>query len=105
MSWPGFEPRISWLVVQDVPEIFHSPLLFQISPPDFVKLTCFLHTLYVFRCPPILTMMQLCITQGTYWTPLFMTMTNLPDTNVRYVTCTQTTYKKSMIMKSVKPEA
>ena len=34
------------------------------------KFTCFLHTLRVFRFPPTLTMMHLCITQCTHWTPL-----------------------------------
>jgi len=32
-------------------------------------LAWFLHTLCVFRFPPSLTMMHLCITQYTYWTP------------------------------------
>ena len=35
-------------------------------PLDFVRFTCFLHTLRVFRFPPTLTMMHLCITQCTY---------------------------------------
>src|SRR6218665_1994866 len=39
-------------------------------PPLLDKFTCFLHTLRVFRFPPTLTMMHLCITQCTYWTPL-----------------------------------
>ena len=39
-------------------------------PPDFVKFTCFLHILCVFRFLPSLTTMHLCITQCTYWTPL-----------------------------------
>jgi len=30
----------------------------------------FLHTLRVFCFPPTFTMMHLCITQCTYWTPL-----------------------------------
>ena len=40
-------------------------------PPVLDKFTCFLHTSRVFRFPPTLTMMHLCITQCTYWTPLF----------------------------------
>src|SRR6218665_866857 len=36
----------------------------------FRKMYVFLHTLYVFRIPPILTLMHLCIIQCTYWTPL-----------------------------------
>src|SRR6218665_3171466 len=47
-----------------------SPLLLKISYPVFIKFTCFLHTLCVFRFPPSLTMMHLRITQCTYWTPL-----------------------------------
>src|SRR6218665_1259501 len=39
-------------------------------PPVFEKFTCFLHILCVFRFPPTLTMMHLCITQCTYWTSL-----------------------------------
>src|SRR6218665_2427383 len=39
-------------------------------PSVFEKFTCFLHTLCVFRFPRTLTMMHLCITQCTYWTPL-----------------------------------
>ena len=39
-------------------------------PPVFEKFTCFLHALCVFRFHPTLTMMHLCITQCTYWTPL-----------------------------------
>src|SRR6218665_573947 len=52
-------------------EIFYFPLLLKISPsPVLEKFTSFLHTLCVFRFPPALTMMHLCITQCTYWTPL-----------------------------------
>ena len=47
-----------------------STLLWQISLPVLGKFTCFLHTFCVFRFPPTLTMMHLCITQCTYWTPL-----------------------------------
>src|SRR6218665_3327312 len=46
-------------------------------PPTFLnfpsvlsKFTCFLHTFCVFRFPPTLTIMHLCITQCMYWTPL-----------------------------------
>jgi len=41
-----------------------------IPPPVFRKFTSFLHTSCVFRFPPALTMMHLCITQCTYWTAL-----------------------------------
>src|SRR6218665_2851000 len=50
-------------------ENYSFPLLLQISPPVLGKFTCFLHTLRVFF-PSTLTMMHLCITQCTYWTPL-----------------------------------
>ena len=62
-------PPISSVSVHFPPEYF--PLLWQISP-CFKKFTCFLHTLCVFCFPPALTMMHLCITQCTYWTPLVM---------------------------------
>src|SRR6218665_1370456 len=56
---------------------FHPPKFLMTFPPYFNKFspvldkfTCFLHTLRVFRFPPTLTMMHLCIIQCTYWTPL-----------------------------------
>src|SRR6218665_1996298 len=49
-------------------KIFLSPYFSKFSRPVLGKFTCFLHTLRVF--PPTLTMMHLCITQCTYWTPL-----------------------------------
>src|SRR6218665_4016079 len=45
------------------------PPTFQNFPPVFEKFNSFLHTLRVIS-PPTLTMMHLCITQCTYWTPL-----------------------------------
>ena len=39
-------------------------------PSVFEKFACVLHTLCVFPFPPSLTMMHLCITQCTHWTPL-----------------------------------
>src|SRR6218665_3459646 len=50
-------------------ENYSSPFYFFKFHPDFVKLTCFYmpHVLFVSLC---LTMMHLCITQCTYWTPL-----------------------------------
>src|SRR6218665_1740732 len=42
---------------------------FSTFPPDFVKFTCF-YIVCVFRFPSCLTMMHLCITQCTHWTPL-----------------------------------
>src|SRR6218665_1712675 len=50
-------------------KIIISPLLLQIVPPCFRQI----HLLFTyFTCifPPTLTMMHLCITQCTYWTPL-----------------------------------
>ena len=48
------------------------PLCFAktIISPCFRNIHVFLHALRVFRFPPTLTMMHLCITQCTYWTPL-----------------------------------
>ena len=54
-------------------ENYYFPLLSKIFPPVFEKFTCFLHTLCVFRFPSTLTMMHVCITQCTYWTPLYIT--------------------------------
>ena len=51
-------------------ENYSFPLLLQIFPPVLNKFTCFLHTLRVYFPPHTLTMMHLCITQCTYWTPL-----------------------------------
>src|SRR6218665_469100 len=56
-------------------KLFFPPLLLQLSPPVLGKFTCFLHTLRVFP-PPTLTMMHLCITQCTYWTPLTALIVN-----------------------------
>ena len=50
-------------------ENYYSPT-FTNFPPVFKKFTCFLRTFRVFRFSPTLTMMHLCITQCTYWTPL-----------------------------------
>ena len=61
------------------PQISDSPLFclfYNIFPPDsrkFLFSLCFSkfsHALRVFFLPPTLTMMHLCITQCTYWTPL-----------------------------------
>src|SRR6218665_2593379 len=51
-------------------ENYYFPPTFKNVLPVFEKFTCFLHILCVFRFPPTLTMMHLCITQCTYWTPL-----------------------------------
>ena len=54
-----------------VSRIFLFPPYFdKFFAPVLDKFTCFLHTLLVFRLPPTLTMMHLCITQCTYWMPL-----------------------------------
>src|SRR6218665_3951559 len=51
-------------------ENYYSPPTLTTFPPVLHKFTCFLHTLRVFRFPTTFTMMHLCITQCTYWTPL-----------------------------------
>ena len=51
-------------------ENYHFPHTLTNFPPVLDKFTCFLHTLRVFRSPPTLTTMHLCITRCTYWTPL-----------------------------------
>ena len=65
-----------------LPVLLHFPLIrenllfhptFQNLPPVFEKFNSFLHTLRVIF-PPTLTMMHLCITQCTYWTPLHRKM-------------------------------
>jgi len=53
-------------------KIILSPILFKISLPVFPKFTCFWHTLCFSFPPPALTMLHLCITQCTYWTPLHL---------------------------------
>jgi len=54
-----------------------SPIFHEIVSPYFSKFHPWFHQIYmIFTCfmcfsfPPSLTMMQLCITQCTYWTPL-----------------------------------
>src|SRR6218665_3197702 len=54
-------------------ENYYFPPTFKNFPPVLEIFTCFSHTLCVFRFPPALTMMHLCITQCTYWTPLLRT--------------------------------
>src|SRR6218665_2023109 len=51
-------------------ENYYFPPYFDKFPPVLGKFTCFLHILRAFRVPPTLTLMHLCITQCTYWTPL-----------------------------------
>src|SRR6218665_2884491 len=46
------------------------PTTLKNPPPVLEKFTCFLHTSCGIRFTPTLTMMHLCITQCTYWTPL-----------------------------------
>jgi len=48
---------------------FIFPYLFTF-PPVFVQFMCFWRHLCVFGSPHVLTMMQLCIIQYMYWTPL-----------------------------------
>ena len=51
-------------------KIIISPVLWQIFPPVLHKFTCFYILYGYFVSPPTFTMMHLCITQCTYWTPL-----------------------------------
>src|SRR6218665_1167235 len=53
-----------------MPPVIISPPIFTNFPRVFEKFTCSFTYFYVFRFPPTLTMMHLCITQCTYWTPL-----------------------------------
>jgi len=77
--WPFFQSSTTnfefppFLLFQYISPLFREnysfPLLLQIFPPCFRQI----HLLFAyFTCifPPTLTMMHLCITQCTYWTPL-----------------------------------
>ena len=59
-------------IIQSIPppisEIFSFPTLPNFSL-EFVKVPCFLHAFCDFRLSPTLTMMHLCITQGTTGRP------------------------------------
>ena len=44
--------------------------------PDFEKIYLFFYILYMIFVSPSLTMMHLCITQCTYWTPMWPTTCN-----------------------------
>src|SRR6218665_389502 len=58
-------------------KIFFPPPLANF-PPHNAKFTCFLHTFCLFRFPPILTMLHLCIIQCTYWTLLIKANCTVP---------------------------
>src|SRR6218665_2614620 len=64
---------------------FSRKLLFPPTLTNFVleKFTGFLHTLCVFRFPPTLTMMHLCITQCPCWTPLLVKRMRIVCSHVR----------------------
>jgi len=57
-------------------ENYHFPLLWQF-PLCFRKIHLFFTSLFCISFPPALTMMHLCITQCTYWTPLDTNTSNL----------------------------
>src|SRR6218665_3633059 len=67
-----------WIFPPILPVLQHFPpdsRKFRISSvskisPLFSKNSTAFYILYVYFCPPTLTMMHLCITQCTYWTPL-----------------------------------
>src|SRR6218665_479130 len=80
---------------------YYFPLLLQISPLFSKNSRVFLHTFCVFRFPPTLTMMRLCITQCTYWTPLCLVpevcpapWTRLTILSLRLVLITVTQHSK-----------
>src|SRR6218665_3454886 len=56
--------------ISPISDKFFIPPTFVNFPSYFVKFPCFLHTFCIFSFFPTLTMIHLCITQCTYWTPL-----------------------------------
>src|SRR6218665_3243873 len=60
-SRPTFPPNFG---------IFLFPSSFANFPSDFVNFTCFFTYFMCFSFPPTSTMMHLCSTQCTHWTPL-----------------------------------
>src|SRR6218665_1624185 len=78
----NFQTLLNIFTILPFPDIFpvsvHPPVSRKLLFPYFEKFSplfyknslAFLYTLFVFRFPPTLTMMHLCITQCTYWTPL-----------------------------------
>ena len=65
-----------------IPGKFFFPLLMQNFPPDFVKLTCFTYNTRI-SFPPTFTMMHLCITQCTYWTPMSESVSEVQERTVQ----------------------
>src|SRR6218665_2065323 len=58
-------------------KLFFTPY-FSKCPPCFRQIHLLFYILYVHIFHPTLTMMHLCITQCTYWTPLLMSNVRLP---------------------------
>src|SRR6218665_4039528 len=83
----GFPPYFPVLVhsPSDSRKFIISPT-FQSFPPVFQKFNSILHTLRVFF-PPTLTMMHLCITQCTYWTPLSISSNRGVTDKLGYIIC------------------
>jgi len=74
-----FDPLTEFRIIPVFTKTLHFPPVLEnflvphtwVNSPDFVELKCFiLHTLRLFRFLSTFTMMHLCITQCTYWTPL-----------------------------------
>src|SRR6218665_2484063 len=63
------QPQISTTFPPISTKLFFPPY-FSNFPPCFQQICVFLHTFYLFRFLPTFTIMHLCITQCTYWTPL-----------------------------------
>src|SRR6218665_2506262 len=67
--FPPLFPCFSTFPPPPFHENYYSPLLLKI-PPCFRKIHLPFTYFCVFLFPPTLTMMHLCITECTYWTPL-----------------------------------
>ena len=90
--WPLFSHRLQiWNVplfslfqyISPISEkLLFARIPLQISP-WFRNIYAFLHTFSVLRFPPTLTLMHLCITQCTYWTPLVIKNVSIYTTILR----------------------
>src|SRR6218665_1060791 len=82
----NFLSMCSFVLGRKEEKIFNSPHTLPNFFPDFVKLSCFVHAFCDFLSPHTLTMMHLCITQCTYWTPLPMLMVDPYFSPLHYLT-------------------
>ena len=69
--WPFLVIDHKFWILPYFEEIILSPLLLQISP-CFRQIYVFFTYFMCFSFPPTFSMMHLCITQCTYWTPLYI---------------------------------